>query len=83
MSKARVRVESNPKEEDRAVDFRKMFIAFKNACDDAAIQHTYKQHSVYESKSRKKRRKKRESEMFRLKMKLRENFMQGKNNEKK
>jgi ribosomal protein S21 len=80
----RVRVEINPKE-DGDVAFRKMFAAFKSACMDARIIHTYKQHETYESKSMKKRRKKRESEIFRLKSKLKENFInsktKGKNND--
>lgn len=72
---ARVRVEANPKD-DPDVAFRRMFIAFKSACTDAGIMHTYKQHETYESKTRKKRRKQRESEVARMRNKLKENFLQ-------
>jgi len=71
----RVRVEVNPKD-DPEVAFRKMFVAFNRACTDAGIMHTYKQHETYESKTRKKRRKLRESEIARMKNKLKENFLQ-------
>ncbi len=72
---SRVRVELNPKD-DPEVAFKRMFVNFKIACVDAGIMHIYKQHEVYESKSRKKRRKKREADLARLKNKLRENFLQ-------
>lgn len=71
----RVRVEANPKD-DPEVAFKRMFVNFKISCVDAGIMNTYKQHETYESKTRKKRRKKRESELARMKNKLRENFMQ-------
>ena len=79
---AEFRVEVNPKEEDRSLAFKKMFENFKRTCKHADILRHYKQHETYESKSRKKRRKQRESESARLKTKLKENFMQGKLNEK-
>jgi ribosomal protein S21 len=72
---ARVRVEVNPKD-DPEVAFKRMFIAFKIACTDAGIMHTYKQHETFESKTRKKRRKQRDAEIARMKNKLRENFLQ-------
>lgn len=75
----RVRVEANPKD-DGDVAFRRMFVNFKIACVEAGIMNIYKQHETFESKTRKKRRKKRESELQRMKQKLRENFLQqGKN----
>lgn len=74
-SKRNVRVEANPKD-DPEVAFRRMFIAFKIACTDAGIMHTYKQHETYESRTKKKRRKQRESEITRMKNKLKENFLQ-------
>jgi hypothetical protein len=83
---ARVRVEMNSKDDYSEGAFKRLFTAFKNACKDAKIQNTYKQHATYESKSRKKRRKKRESEIARIKNKLKENFQQQygkKNNEQK
>ncbi len=75
---ARVRVEINPKD-DPEFAFRKMQIAFRNACTDAGILNAYRQHETYESKSRKKRRKVRESEIAQMKAKLRQNLTQGKN----
>jgi ribosomal protein S21 len=81
----RVRVEANSKDDSDGA-FKRLFTAFKNACKDAGIQHAYKQHQTYESKSRKKRRKQRESEIAGIKNTLRENFQQQqgkKNNEQK
>jgi len=72
---ARVRVEVNPKD-DPDIAGRKLIAAFHSACLDAGIKQTCKQYEAYESKSRKKRRKKRESDLARLKIKLRENFLQ-------
>lgn len=60
--------------QEREIAFKKMFTAFKKACAEAGIQHTYKQHEHYEKPGEKKRRKKRESEVQRLKAKLKENF---------
>lgn len=82
---ARVRVEMNPRDEYSEGAFRRLHAAFKNACKDAGVLHTYKQHQTFESESRKKRRKQRESEISRIKNKLRENFQQqiGKKNEQK
>ena len=78
----RVRVELDPKDQSDGA-FKRLFIAFKNACKDDNIKHDYKQHATYESKSRKKRRKKREAEIACIKNKLKENFLQqGKNNGK-
>ena len=74
----RIRVEMNPKEEDKEIA-RRMHIAFKNAYKDSGIAHTAKRYETYESKSRKKRRKQRESEIMRMKAKLKDNFLQGKN----
>jgi len=75
----RVRVElkihnPHPSYEEREIAFKKMFTAFKKACTDSGVLHSYKQHEAFESKSRKCRRKKRESELQRLKAKLKENF---------
>jgi ribosomal protein S21 len=71
----RVRIEVNPKEEDRDIAFRKMFTIFKKVCSEVRIAHTFREHETYESKSRKKRRKSREAEITRMKTKLRENFL--------
>ena len=73
---ARVKVEVNPKDEDREIAFRKLMTNFRNACKDVGIMHAYKQHEHYESESRKKRRKLRENEIGRIKNKLKENFLQ-------
>lgn len=72
----RLRVEINPKDDDRDSAFKKMLRAYMNASTD--VGHTFRQKSTYESKAAKKRRKKRESEIFRLKTKLRENFVNSK-----
>ena len=73
--KARVKVELRQNNfDDREAAFRKMFGVFKKQCSDCGIQHDYKQHQSYESKSRKLRRKRREAEIARLKDKVRENF---------
>jgi ribosomal protein S21 len=73
---ARVRVELNPKDEDREIAFRRMFHAWKDACTQYGVMHSYKQHENFESKSRKKRRKSREAEINRIKTNLKENFLQ-------
>jgi ribosomal protein S21 len=71
----RVRVEvKNYGFEERDHSFKRLFTAFKKACSESSVMHECKQHETYESKSRKRRRKKRESEIQRLKSKLRENF---------
>lgn len=75
---ARVRVELRENRyadyDDRENAFKKMFTAFKKKCNETGIMHAYKQHESFESNSRKRRRKERESEIQRLKAKLRENF---------
>jgi ribosomal protein S21 len=82
----RVRVElkqnGGSSHEDREIAFRKMFAVFKKMVTDSGIMHSYKEHETYESKSIRKRRKKREAEIARLKAKLRENLLlQGRTNE--
>ena len=47
---------------------------FRRACSDAGVQHRLRQLESYESKGRKRRRKKREAELALLKAKLRESF---------
>jgi ribosomal protein S21 len=71
---ARIRVEIDPKIEDREQAFRKMFSTFNGLCMDVGIKQTCKQYETYESESAKKRRKKREAEIQRFKARLRENF---------
>lgn len=88
MSIARVRIElrdlpPTASREDREMAFRKMHTAFKKAVTEAGVLHQYKQHEYYESPSEKKRRKKRESDLQKLKAKLRESFPQKKSNTKK
>jgi len=87
MSVVRVRVElrelhPSAGREDRDFSFRKMHSAFKKAVTDAGVLHEYKQHEYYESPSEIKRRKKRESDLQKLKAKLRENFPQKKSSKK-
>lgn len=74
----RVELRNNPhSHDDRESGFVKMFKAFKRAVDASGIMHEYKERQTYESKSTKRRRKKRESQAYILKMKLRENLLQG------
>lgn len=72
----------NASYQDREYAFRKMFTAFKKACTEAGVLHHYKQHEYYESPGEKKRRKKRESDVQRLKAKLRENFPERRKGDK-
>lgn len=88
MSVSRVRVElrdlpPTASREDREMAFRKMHTAFKKAVTEAGVLHQYKQHEYYESPSEKKRRQKRESDLQKLKAKLRESFPQKKASVKK
>lgn len=69
----RVRVELNPKEEDR-VGFKKMITAFKRACKDYGVIKSIKRYSFYESESRRNRKKRKDSQLAILKNKLNENF---------
>jgi hypothetical protein len=46
------------------------------------LLHDYKEHEFYESERRKKRKKKRDAELQRLKVKLRENFPNRKTEKK-
>lgn len=71
---ARIRVNIDPKIEDREQAFKKMFNMFNGMCMDVGIKQICKQYETYESKSAKKRRKKREAEIQRFKARLRENF---------
>ncbi len=59
---------------ERENAFKNMMRAFKKACGDAGIQHDYRKHEYHESPGEKRRRKMRESEVNRLKAKLKENF---------
>jgi ribosomal protein S21 len=72
----------NASYQEREIAFRKMFTAFKKQCTEAGILHQYKQHEYYESPGEKNRRKKRESEVQRLKNKLRENFPERRKGDK-
>lgn len=66
--------ESLQSREELEIAYRKLLGAFRNACKDAGVLHTIKMCRHYESPGRKKRRKLRESEVARLKAKLKENF---------
>ncbi len=84
-SAVRVRVElknynPNATPDERDYAFKKLFTAFNRACMDAGIKQEYKRHETFESKSRKRRRKKRESEIQRLKSQLKENLTPPWNN---
>jgi ribosomal protein S21 len=67
---------------EREIAFKRLFATFKKAVTDAGILHDYKEHEFYESEGRKKRKKKREAEVQRLKFKLRENFPNRKTDKK-
>jgi len=87
MGVRRVRVElkelpGNASQQDRDFAFKRMFSIFKKAVAEAGIMHAYKQHEYYESKSEKRRRKRREAEVQCLKAKLREHFPEKKKKEK-
>lgn len=78
-NRVRVRVEmrhgqGGGNEEERYMAFKRLFTAFKKAVDEDGVMNTYKQHQTFESKPRKKRRKKHEAERALLKQKLKENF---------
>lgn len=60
--------------QEREHEFKRMFTAFKKAVTEAGVLHSYKQHEHFESRGEKRRRKRRESEIQRLKAKLRESF---------
>jgi len=79
MNVARVRVEAKDRGnhwEDRDKEFRTLMGKFRKAVSEAGIINIYKQKETYESEGRKRRRKKREAEISRLKTKLKENFTQ-------
>ena len=72
----------NCSRDERETAFRRMFATFKKAVTDAGVLHDYKEHEFYESERRKKRKKKRDAELQRLKVKLRENFPNRKTEKK-
>ena len=74
---ANVRVELRQKD-GREQDFKTMLRKFNKEYGISRVAQTYKEHSIYESKSRKRRRKKKEAEINLLKNKLRENLIQSK-----
>lgn len=83
MKRGTVRIESRNQSshlsrDEREREFKKLFTLFKKQCAEAGVIHDYKAHETFESKSRKRRRKKREAELARMKGKLRENFFERK-----
>lgn len=77
MAIARVRVETREYRHgdyDSEKAFRSLFARFKKECIRAGVLRDYKRHEEYESKGQKRRRKERESEVQRLKAKIRGNF---------
>jgi ribosomal protein S21 len=84
---AHVRVESRPLPSNAGYDqqdrnFKGMLAAFKKKVNEDGILTIYNLRSTYESKSQKKRRKLKESELRRrkelsLQSRLRDNFGQG------
>jgi ribosomal protein S21 len=72
----------NATREQAERNFRGMFAAFKRRVNDLGILTEYNQKQVYESRSQKLRRKRKESELQRrkeagLQTRLRESFGQG------
>lgn len=57
----RVRVELKSKYNDPEKNFKDMFQEWKRRCSNAGILHDLKEHQNFESKSDKKRKKKREA----------------------
>lgn len=83
MSAVRARAELkdlpyNASHDERWSAFKKLLSAFNKACAANGVQHDYKKHEHYESPGEKKRRKRRESDVNRLKAKLKENFPERK-----
>lgn len=81
MSLARVRVElkplsNNPTDTEREIAWRRLSAAFNKAYQKSGIANAARQKESYESPGRKRRRKAKESDMARLKAKLKENFSQ-------
>lgn len=74
---ARIRVEAGDD------SFKVLLSRFRGAMKESGILQTYRQKQFYESPSRKKRRKSREAESARLKLKnkLKENFTRKNNHE--
>jgi ribosomal protein S21 len=64
----------NASRQDKEIAFKKLLSAFNKAVAEARVLHEYKKHEYYESPSEKRRRKKRESELQKLRAKLSENF---------
>lgn len=67
-------VSPNASKEERDAAFKRMKDTFKRAVADAGILHNLKKYEFYESTGEKKRRKRKEANLERLKNKLRENF---------
>jgi ribosomal protein S21 len=68
----------NASYDERWSAFKKMLSAFNKSCSANGVQHEHKKHEHYESPGEKKRRKSRESDVNRLKSKLKENFPEKK-----
>jgi len=68
------RGDREPSYDEREKDFKILMTKFRRACSDAGIMQQLRQRESYESKGCKRRRKKREAELARLKSKLKENF---------
>jgi len=58
----RAKVELKKKHNDPQKNFRDMFQEFKRRVSNSGILHDYKDHMYYESKSEKKRKKRKEAE---------------------
>ena len=70
----RVRVAARGHGDDRDKEFRQMLSRFRRECAESGVLQSLREHESYESPSCKRRRKRREAELSRLKSKLRSNF---------
>lgn len=68
-NKARVRIEA------KGLPFKVFLSKFNHEVSRSGVLNSYKQHEAYESKGRKKRRKKREAELKLLRSKMQENLV--------
>jgi ribosomal protein S21 len=72
MARANVRVEAkslspHASQSDRDHAFRILLTVFKRRCNEYGVMKSYKEHEYFESKPEKDRRKRKESELRRLK----------------
>ncbi len=77
MATVRVRVELKKKYTDPDKNFREMFQEFKRRVSNAGILHDYKEHQYFQSKSEKRRKKKRDAAQKAMMESLKERILNG------